>query len=390
MATSLDDKLHLVRKMAHDIQFVQEVLKEESLDPALAPQIAMTLQSTHHFVESQREMHYQQAILTLHQRKLDRQLSQRQHRESLQAIKYDPNWQEKLTRQRQQCWNFSKHVTRVWWEVFFVGQLTRGIPPIALRYFGADKGEISNHYLLKEMAWSILSQVCDCAGGDRAAEAFSVKESVSTFNVSWTARIAAVAIATGTATNNSLASMLSLVSSWLPHSLVDLDQCSCYGSCFILGSLLLSIATALHYVLKMLCLPSVCHHTVNLVALVSFYGTRRTVTGIVNLLSTLTSLSTNEMDTKGLVKQVLLFVLLFLQPLASYIQTQRLYQRTADSVQTSEASHFASVFQRGQEQMRNLERQHKALRYLLLLFYAALLVSGASSETNQITTTRYK
>jgi hypothetical protein len=52
-------------------------------------------------MESQQEFETRRMFLDVHQKHLDRQLSQWQHKESLQAAKYDPNWKEKLERVRE-------------------------------------------------------------------------------------------------------------------------------------------------------------------------------------------------------------------------------------------------------------------------------------------------
>ena len=73
--SSQAQKLQMARQIAKDIRLVQDVLIEHSLDPSMAPQLAISLQSSQHIVESQRDICYQQAMLDAHQRQLDRQQS---------------------------------------------------------------------------------------------------------------------------------------------------------------------------------------------------------------------------------------------------------------------------------------------------------------------------
>jgi hypothetical protein len=368
------NKLHMVRQMAQDIQLVQDVLKEHALDPALAPQIAMTLQSSHHLVESQREFHYQQAILTLHHKQLDRQLSERQHRESLQAIKYDPNWEQKMQQQWQQCWNLSKNVTRLWWEVLLLRQLSLGMLPVLWNYLGNVDEEKETHNLLKEITWSILAQICDCSVDDTSLTLLSSEPAQSSKNATWTSWMAATAVAAACTTNHSLTNMILLVRSMIPHSWVDLEQCSCYGYCLIAWCLLMAITTTLHYVLRILSLPAICHHFVNLMAFVSFFGLHRIVRGILSLMTTVGK-EQKKMDISSFMELGLLFLILVVQPLLCYIKTRRLYGVARDSVRKTEASDFEKNFRHGQQQLRDWEWEQHALQYLLLSVYAAFLLS---------------
>mmetsp|Transcript_18635 Transcript_18635/g.20888 ORF Transcript_18635/g.20888 Transcript_18635/m.20888 type:complete len:347 (+) Transcript_18635:2-1042(+) len=184
---SQEKKMHMARQIAEDIRLVQDILVEHSLDPSMAPQLAISLQSSQHIVESQREMCYQNAMLDAHQRRLDRQLSEQQHRESLQGVKYDPNWKEKLQIERNQCyyWNIpTGGVSRLWWEVLLIQQLTLGAMPVWQYYYtyhylnninnNNNNNESTNIYendheigqqtasFIKDTIASVLAQVCDC------------------------------------------------------------------------------------------------------------------------------------------------------------------------------------------------------------------------------------
>ena len=94
-------------QMAQDIKLLEDALFKNGIADykVLAPALAVNLQASQQIMESQRELETQRILLDVHQKHLDRQLSQRQHEESIQAAKYDPNWKEKLERARDNCWD---------------------------------------------------------------------------------------------------------------------------------------------------------------------------------------------------------------------------------------------------------------------------------------------
>jgi hypothetical protein len=124
-------KIQLATKLAKDIKLVEQVLLEQGLDKSLAQHLAVGLQTSETMLESQRQMEIQRILVDAHQRSLDRQLSQRQHEEAIQAAKYDPNWSEKLEQKRDLCW---KDTTRILLEVTVAYHLTKLVKPVLELY----------------------------------------------------------------------------------------------------------------------------------------------------------------------------------------------------------------------------------------------------------------
>jgi hypothetical protein len=124
-------KIQLATKIAKDIKLVEQVLLEQGLDKSLAQHLAVGLQTSETMLESQRQLEIQRMLVDAHQRSLDRQLSQRQHEEAIQAAKYDPNWSEKLEQKRDLCW---KAATRILLEVTVAYHLTKLVKPVLELY----------------------------------------------------------------------------------------------------------------------------------------------------------------------------------------------------------------------------------------------------------------
>lgn len=122
-----DDSIQLFAKMARDIKLAENVLAENGVDRSLAQQLAVSIKTSQALMESQRQLETRRMIVDSHHRNLDRQLSQRQHEESLNASKYDPNWNEKLERKRDKCWNAT---TRIVFEVILIHYLSMMLKPI--------------------------------------------------------------------------------------------------------------------------------------------------------------------------------------------------------------------------------------------------------------------
>jgi hypothetical protein len=104
-ASSQAHQVQVVRGIAQDFKLVEDVLRAEGIvnNPVLAAQLAVGWHSSERIIHSQRETEIHRMLLDTHHRNLDRQLSQRQHQETLQAATYDPNWNEKLQTKRDKC-----------------------------------------------------------------------------------------------------------------------------------------------------------------------------------------------------------------------------------------------------------------------------------------------
>jgi hypothetical protein len=380
-SSSAEWKLHMARELAQDIQLVESVLTEHSLDPSLAPQLAMSLQSSHHMVESQREFHYQQAILTHHQRQLDRQLSEQQHQESLRAVQYDPNWEGKLQLQRDQCWNISSGLVRLWWEGLLVQQVSRGVIPVLAQYqrgINNDKDDYRDNRMvqrvLRDMIWSVLSQVCDCHGETATIPSMDITVLTTTTSSPWTSSVATAAVLSFTSSNPLISAWL-LMKGHLPQW-INLEYCTCFGYCILSGSILLCATLILHYVLRVFSVPSILHHMVNLATLITFYGPHRIVLGFWKTIAIVTAISLDfeELDALSLIEFSLLLFTFVLLPLASWAHTQLLYRHIKGTVVNCNASNFGESFRNGQQRLEQWKWEQLIIRYLLLSLYSALLL----------------
>lgn len=128
-------KIQLASKLAKDIKIMEKVLLEEGLDKELAQQLAVGMQTSSALMESQRQIASQRILVDAHQRSLDRQLSQRQHKETIQAAKYDTNWSDKLDKKRDLCW---KAATRILFEVTTAFHLVKVIKPVLDVYYWTE------------------------------------------------------------------------------------------------------------------------------------------------------------------------------------------------------------------------------------------------------------
>ena len=122
-----EKKMQFVSQIAQDIKLFEDVLVRHGLNPEIAPQVALSLQSSQHIVESQLEVEARRLWLDATQRQYDRHLSERQHEESLQAAKYDPNWKAKLNAKRDDCF---KSINRLIIEIGLVHEIVRVVRPV--------------------------------------------------------------------------------------------------------------------------------------------------------------------------------------------------------------------------------------------------------------------
>lgn len=106
-------------EIAQHIKICEEALRRNGVDPSHAPHVAVSLQSM--------EFEERRIWLESSHRSMDRQLSERQHIQKLQATKYDPNWREKIQAARDKCWNA---VTRLFVELGIAFQFARMLRPL--------------------------------------------------------------------------------------------------------------------------------------------------------------------------------------------------------------------------------------------------------------------
>jgi hypothetical protein len=146
-------------QMAQDIKLVEEALLKNGIADyrSLAPSLAVSLHASQQMMESQQELEARRIFLDVHQNHLDRQLSQRQHEESLQAAKYDPNWKEKLERARDKCWD---SVSRLLFEVGAAYQLSKSARPLFRLYNNAAGNMLWTQQEVIRLVFSSVSIQC--------------------------------------------------------------------------------------------------------------------------------------------------------------------------------------------------------------------------------------
>ncbi len=359
----------LAQHFANDVKLVQQVLQEHSLDPSLAPQLAMSLQSSQQIVDSQRELSYRTALLDAHQRSLDRQRSEEFHREHLQGARYDPDWKGKLqqTRDRSYCW--SGGVGRLWWEVLVVQQLVVRVVPIWKTYFYRhqehDMG-LMVRSMLKETVGSVLSQVCGC----------EVPGSSLLFPLRGTDSIASLEFILTNTLNRIL--QTPQVQFW-----------ACHGYCAIGGFILLCCAVLCHQGLRILSMPPFLHHVVNLVAMAVFVGPQRMLAWIVVTVLRMFLVVPGDRgeefepqiaSSAQVGCSVMLLGLWVLLPLWSWRKTSSLYRKAVQAVAMANPVDFETSFRNATSQLEHWHREQLALRYLALSIYSALVLWETTSH----------
>ena len=424
--SSQAQKLQMARQIAKDIRLVQDVLIEHSLDPSMAPQLAISLQSSQHIVESQRDICYQQAMFDAHQRQLDRQQSERQHRESLQGVKYDPNWKEKLQIIRNKCyyWNLLGYggVSRLWWEVILIQQLARWVIPVWQNYYhnyhsgimygnnDHENGQLVASAFIKDTIASILTQVCDCQSSCTIADTSTADMPTTTAiksNASWFPAAAATVIISlntsimGSTLSSFVAVLSSMMKQFVPHNMM-MEYMTCYGYCILYGSVLLMMTMILHQGLRILSVPSLLHHIVNIISISLFYGPQRTfvlfLTTMMRMVMVMivtvddhnddANISSNS--TAGLQQQqqqhqylssysmmgcsFLLVSLWILMPFLSWIRTCTLYHKVERCVKNASPVDFETSFGKGCAELKRWRWEQIFVRYILLSMYSTLVM----------------
>jgi hypothetical protein len=144
------DKVNIAKTLVKEMKLFEQALMEHGADKSLASQLAVSLQISQTMIQSQRQLETRRILIDNQQRNLDRQLSQQQHEESIQASKYDPNWSDKLERKRDMCW---KATTRILLEVLLAFHFSKLLRPVAKLY------QVQSSVSFLELTQSILHLV---------------------------------------------------------------------------------------------------------------------------------------------------------------------------------------------------------------------------------------
>jgi hypothetical protein len=90
-------------RVVQETKILRKMLLQNGEDTSVALQWALRRQESHRLIESQREQESRRLLWDGLHRQCDRQTSERQHEEVLEAMKHDPRWKEKLERVRDKC-----------------------------------------------------------------------------------------------------------------------------------------------------------------------------------------------------------------------------------------------------------------------------------------------
>ena len=146
--TTMTSQEEQTRKEAHHfskaVQQAKVALEECGSSPTLAPILAFLQQSR----QQQEALERTRLLWDYNQKTIDRQLSERQHLETVAAVKYDPNWTEKLTRVHGNCWNA---VSRLVFEVGLIHRLYEIVRPLKYMWRQGIK-DVTPRVLIKAIA----------------------------------------------------------------------------------------------------------------------------------------------------------------------------------------------------------------------------------------------
>ena len=215
------NKIQVVTKMAQDIKLVQKVLQDNGVDASLAPHVAISLQTSERIINSQHKVERGRLLFENHQRQLDRQLSERQHQESMQAAKYDPNWKEKLERKRDKCW---KVTTRIVIEAICAYKFSNVFRPLWNVYQNQRA-----MFSVPEVTRMVIQSACNCQSPQRQQFPITLYTYQGLFGVD-----------------------------------MNLESGLCYGYCLLSFSSIFCLTALVHQGIRTFCLPSLFHNVVNL------------------------------------------------------------------------------------------------------------------------------
>ena len=222
------NKIQVVTKMAQDIKLVQKVLQDNGVDASLAPHVAISLQTSERIIDSQHKVERGRLLFENHQRQLDRQLSERQHQESMQAAKYDPNWKEKLERKRDECW---KVTTRIVIEVICAYKFSN-IFRLLWNVYQNQRAMFS----VPEVTRMVIQSACNCQSPQREHFPITLYTYQGLFGVD-----------------------------------MNFESGLCYGYCLLSFSSILCLTALIHQGIRTFFLPSLFHNVVNLATVGMLY-----------------------------------------------------------------------------------------------------------------------
>ena len=423
-------KKYMAKQLVKDIKMVQEVLEENNLDPSLAPNLAVSLQTSHHIVDAQNKLEYKRTIIDVHQRQLDRRLSERQHIETLRAARYDPDWRGKLLgivltddagtnfaptqqngRKRFAATTYlMSRISSIWWNVFWVQQLCRGLTPYMIQHYS---GMFNNDQLfgtttktsyesarilgrmIQNLIWAALSHLCRCddIGQEYQPSRVSIVES-SRSNEGYTSFLDIFL----TWTKPSFTSpegdssgyawiLLKSAKHVLFSSVVPVvEGCTCYGSCVLSISTLILASILIHQGFRVVSAPQTFHHAVNLFTLMAIWGPDQIIKVLLSSILFLTcrnidrdQIVTAETDTVFWreVADLLTLTILIFVPLWEWHATRRVYYHTECQIDQATPADFHAKFKWGRYRLEQWVAHTQLIRFVVFSVYSSVILWGA-------------
>ena len=309
-----------IKAIAQEIQLYESMLIENGIPKEQASQLAVNLKTSQQLIESQRELELHRLSFEHEHRAYDRQMSERHHRESLQATKYDPNWSDKLEASRDRC---IRSLTRLLLEVVLVHHSSRILKPMIDLY--------RLKHLLSVM--DILSLVGTTICSTCQAQATTISTTPTLLPVLWD--------------DSTLISTLQ----WMTGmDQIFFESSLCYGHCIISYAALGMITVILHQVVRIFSAGGVVHGAVNAGAALVIYQQSNFILWDSNV-----------------------FPLLLASLLATFWSLEHQFQTKRTIVKKASVGTFDQVFDKSLESMKRWERGLVAFRMLIVGAYAASL-----------------
>lgn len=244
-------------QLAQDLQVVQEVFEQMSLDVSLVPQVAISLRSSQNvLVAVQGAKEEQLRLQDHHLRSLQQQFSNQNNG----GLFYDANWKDKLRQKRDVCWSIA---CRLLLEVTLAHLAVQVFQPVLNILLSARSSPSSDRSTLltsTKLLDLVLQSLCDCSSvSENVLQASSTPEDTPTIWLSFVP-----------STNE----VFSQYWGWDKYSSMNemLERGTCYGYCLASTAILLTLTMIGHQVLRAFSAPTMLHQVVNLMALSTMFG----------------------------------------------------------------------------------------------------------------------
>jgi hypothetical protein len=246
--------LDAASQLAWDIQVVQQVFEQWSLDVALAPQVALNLRCSQQLLAVQAAQHQE---LLLHQ----------QRRISQDVSSYDFSWKDKLRRKRDECC----HVAfRLLWEVTVVHWMVVRVARPIVQVFQSGRGDNGTILTSAQCLQFVLHTLCDCT----STRGSNIEKSSCTPTTSATGGTEGFGWISYVSTPNDALWHYYYSSGWWWNNASSgmFEIGACYGYCLVSTLVVLTMAFVTHQLFRAFSAPFVVHHAVNAVVMIILSG----------------------------------------------------------------------------------------------------------------------